>query len=84
MILIRWNVILFRCIAKCFPTFPIKVGSKKIFFIQITTLCYNSCMTPELFHILLKNVILFSRPISGTSDSFLCTFFLKSFFSVLL
>ena len=58
-------MILFRCLAKCFPTFPIKVRSKKIFFIQILTLCYNSSMTPELYHILLKNVILFSRPFPG-------------------
>ena len=54
------NVILFRCLAKCYPTFPIKVGSKKIFFIQIITLWYNSSMTPELYHILLTNVILLS------------------------
>ena len=54
-------MILFRCLAKCFPTFPIKVGSKQIFFIQI--------ITPELYHILLKNVILFSRPIHYRVES---------------
>ena len=65
-------MILFRCLAKCFPTFPIKVGSKKMFFIQIITLLYNSSVTPELYHILLKNVILFSRPLSLNIANF-CT-----------
>ena len=55
VILIRWNVILFRCRSKMFPTFPIKMGSKKIFFIQIITLWYNSSMTPELYHIFSEN-----------------------------